>query len=48
MRALLCYNAGRILTYSALGAFMGALGSFVDGAGRTARLQERLPCSAAS
>ncbi|AFC31792.1 sulfite exporter TauE/SafE family protein [Paenibacillus mucilaginosus] len=39
LRALLCYNAGRILTYSALGAFMGALGSFVDGAGRTARLQ---------
>ncbi|WP_426446948.1 sulfite exporter TauE/SafE family protein [Paenibacillus sp. S-38] len=39
VRALLCYNAGRILTYTALGAFMGAVGSFVDGAGQAARLQ---------
>ncbi|GBG09414.1 hypothetical protein PAT3040_04059 [Paenibacillus agaridevorans] len=32
-RSMLLYNAGRILSYSAMGAMMGAVGSFVDVAG---------------
>ncbi|MCZ8519965.1 MULTISPECIES: sulfite exporter TauE/SafE family protein [Paenibacillus] len=39
LRAVLFYNAGRVLTYTMLGAFMGAVGSFIDGAGRIAELQ---------
>ncbi len=35
----LAYNAGRILTYSVLGGFMGFLGSVVDGAGRLTGIQ---------
>jgi uncharacterized protein len=33
------YNAGRIITYSALGGFMGLAGSFVNIAGRIAGMQ---------
>ena len=35
-----CYNAGRLLTYSALGALAGALGSALDLAGRAAGIAE--------
>ncbi|WP_010491160.1 sulfite exporter TauE/SafE family protein [Paenibacillus elgii] len=39
LRSVLAYNAGRIVTYAALGAFMGTIGSFVDGAGKLANVQ---------
>ncbi|MBW7473195.1 sulfite exporter TauE/SafE family protein [Paenibacillus oenotherae] len=38
-RAALLYNAGRIVSYSVLGAAMGAAGSFVDIAGDLAGMQ---------
>ncbi|REK76617.1 sulfite exporter TauE/SafE family protein [Paenibacillus paeoniae] len=38
-RSMLLYNAGRILSYSLLGATMGAVGSFVDVAGRFAGIR---------
>ncbi|MDF2963476.1 MAG: sulfite exporter TauE/SafE family protein [Paenibacillus sp.] len=38
-RAVAAYNLGRITTYTGLGAFMGAAGSFVDTAGRIAGIQ---------
>lgn len=37
--AHLLYNAGRILTYSLVGGFMGYAGSFVDAAGRIRGVQ---------
>lgn len=37
--SMLLYNAGRIASYTALGAVMGAVGSFVDLAGRLAGVQ---------
>ncbi|MBD2871196.1 sulfite exporter TauE/SafE family protein [Paenibacillus arenilitoris] len=39
MKSTLLYNAGRILSYSLLGGAMGAVGSFVDVAGRLAGVQ---------
>ncbi|MFD0711375.1 sulfite exporter TauE/SafE family protein [Paenibacillus sp. GCM10027626] len=39
LKAVLLYNAGRIVSYTALGAAMGAVGSFVDLAGRLAGVQ---------
>lgn len=38
-RAVLAYNLGRITTYIGLGAVMGALGSFVNIAGKLAGIQ---------
>ncbi|MFF2888191.1 sulfite exporter TauE/SafE family protein [Paenibacillus sp. NPDC057967] len=38
-RSMLLYNAGRIVSYSLLGAAMGAVGSFVDVAGRFAGIR---------
>lgn len=38
-KSMLLYNAGRILSYSMLGAVMGAVGSFVDVAGKLAGVQ---------
>ncbi|WP_138751490.1 sulfite exporter TauE/SafE family protein [Paenibacillus sinopodophylli] len=38
-RSMLLYNAGRILSYSLLGAAMGTVGSFVDVAGKFAGMQ---------
>ncbi len=38
-RALLAYHAGRVLTYGMTGAVMGAIGSFLNAAGRFAGLQ---------
>ncbi|MDQ6421594.1 sulfite exporter TauE/SafE family protein [Paenibacillus sp. LHD-117] len=35
-RSMLLYNGGRIVSYTAMGAMMGAVGSFVDVAGRLA------------
>lgn len=37
--SMLLYNAGRVLSYSVLGAAMGAVGSFVDLAGKLAGIQ---------
>ncbi|MCA0754132.1 sulfite exporter TauE/SafE family protein [Paenibacillus sp. N4] len=37
--SVLLYNAGRIFSYTAFGAVMGAVGSFVDVAGRLAGIQ---------
>lgn len=39
MAAHLMYNAGRILTYSIVGGFMGYAGSFVEAAGRIRGVQ---------
>jgi sulfite exporter TauE/SafE len=39
LRAMLLYNTGRIVSYTVLGAAMGAVGSFVDLAGKLAGLQ---------
>ncbi|MCQ6557818.1 sulfite exporter TauE/SafE family protein [Paenibacillus mendelii] len=39
IRAVALYNAGRILSYTILGAAMGIVGSFVDLAGKLAGLQ---------
>ncbi|RJE86862.1 sulfite exporter TauE/SafE family protein [Paenibacillus sp. 1011MAR3C5] len=38
-RSMLLYNAGRIVSYALLGAMMGAVGSFVDVAGRFAGIR---------
>jgi len=38
-RSMLLYNAGRIVSYTLLGAAMGAVGSFVDVAGRFAGIR---------
>ncbi|WP_337102952.1 sulfite exporter TauE/SafE family protein [Paenibacillus sp. YIM B09110] len=38
-RSMLLYNAGRITSYTVLGAVMGAVGSFVDLAGKLAGIQ---------
>jgi len=38
-KAMLLYNAGRIASYTTLGAVMGAVGSFVDVAGKLAGVQ---------
>lgn len=38
-KSMLLYNAGRILSYAALGAVMGTVGSFVDVAGKFAGVQ---------
>ncbi|WP_139998561.1 sulfite exporter TauE/SafE family protein [Paenibacillus paridis] len=38
-KSMLLYNAGRILSYTMLGAVMGAVGSFVDVAGKLAGVQ---------
>lgn len=38
-KSMLLYNAGRILSYTLLGSVMGAVGSFVDVAGRLAGVQ---------
>lgn len=38
-KSTLLYNLGRIISYSVLGAVMGAIGSFVDVAGRLAGVQ---------
>lgn len=38
-KSMLLYNAGRILSYTLLGAVMGAVGSFVDVAGKLAGAQ---------
>jgi len=38
-KAMLLYNAGRILSYTVLGGVMGAVGSFVDVAGKLAGIQ---------
>lgn len=35
-RSMLLYNSGRILSYSVMGAMMGAIGSFVEVAGKLA------------
>lgn len=42
----LLYNAGRIVTYTFIGALMGLGGSFVDTAGRMAGLQNAVPIAA--
>lgn len=39
LRSLLAYHCGRILTYSVTGAFMGAVGSFLNVAGQWVSLQ---------
>lgn len=39
LESVMYYNAGRIVSYSVLGAVMGAVGSFVEIAGRLAGLQ---------
>ncbi len=39
MASVAFYNVGRVLTYSALGAAMGAAGSFVNVTGRLAHIQ---------
>lgn len=36
---VLAYNMGRTITYTMVGAFMGMIGSFVDGAGKIVGLQ---------
>lgn len=38
-KSMLLYNAGRIVSYTLLGAVMGAVGSFVDVAGKFAGVQ---------
>ena len=38
-KSMLLYNAGRVLSYSMLGAVMGVVGSFVDVAGKLAGVQ---------
>lgn len=38
-RSTMLYNGGRVLSYSAMGAMMGAVGSFVDVAGRLAGIR---------
>lgn len=38
-KSMLLYNAGRIFSYSVLGAVMGAVGSFIDVAGKLAGVQ---------
>lgn len=38
-KSTLLYNTGRIISYTALGAVMGAVGSFVDVAGKLAGVQ---------
>lgn len=42
----LLYNAGRIVTYTFVGALMGLGGSFVDTAGKIAGLQSAVPVAA--
>lgn len=39
VRTLLAYNAGRILTYTGIGGFMGFVGSFVEAAGKMVGFQ---------
>jgi sulfite exporter TauE/SafE len=39
LKSMLLYNAGRIFSYTLLGTVMGAVGSFVDVAGRLAGIQ---------
>lgn len=39
MKPVLAYNAGRVVTYSAIGGFMGLAGSFLDAAGGLVGLQ---------
>ncbi len=38
-KSMLLYNAGRVLSYTMLGAVMGVVGSFVDVAGKLAGVQ---------
>src|SRR5260370_23091340 len=48
LRAQVHYNAGRILTYAALGALAGALGGGIGLLGRMAGLASRAPVLAGS